>query len=155
MVRDYELMYIVRPELDEDGMKAAVESVEKIITGTGGTVVSSTSWGRRRLAYEVKHMRDGQYMLLHVQLEGAKVAEAERALNISETVFRHLLVLRSEVADDNVDAPTDESGTTAAPRQAPVAADEDDDADNADDDEDDDLDDDETPAAALTGSEEV
>jgi len=153
MVRDYELMYIVRPELDEDGLKGAVESVEKVIAGAGGTVVSSASWGRRRLAYEVKHLRDGQYMLLHVQLEGAKVAEVERALNISDTVFRHLLVLRSEVADDIADLPADDGETTAAPRQAAVAADEDDDADDADDE--DDVDDDETPAAALTGSEEV
>ena len=155
MVRDYELMYIARPELDEDGMRAAVESVEKLITGAGGSVVSSTSWGRRRLAYEVKHMRDGQYMLLHVQLEGAKVAEVERALNISETVFRHLLVLRSEVADDSAEAPADDSGTTAPARHTPVAADEDDGDNDADGDDEDDDDLDDEPAAALTGSEEA
>ncbi|MHB8718842.1 MAG: 30S ribosomal protein S6 [Candidatus Dormibacteria bacterium] len=136
MVRDYELMYIVRPELDEEALQGAIEAVEKIIAGAGGTVVSSTSWGRRRLAYEVKHLRDGHYMLLHVQLEGGRVAEVERALTISETVFRHLLVLGSEVSGDSP-APADDGGTTSTRRQAPVAAA------------------DEVPAAALTVSEEA
>jgi small subunit ribosomal protein S6 len=99
MVRDYELMYIARPELDDEALQGAAESVEQLIRGVGGTVVRSTSWGRRRLAYEVDHLRDGHYMLLHVRVDGARVAEIERALAIHETVFRHLLVLHEAGAD--------------------------------------------------------
>jgi small subunit ribosomal protein S6 len=107
MVRDYELMYIVRPELDDDGLQAATESVEQLISSVGGSVVRSTSWGRRRLAYEVDHLRDGHYMLLHLRVDGARVAEIERALTIHETVFRHLLVLHEAGAEvDTVDPDT-------------------------------------------------
>ncbi len=163
MVRDYEIMYIARPDLDEEGLQGAVDSVEQLINGTGGSVVRTTSWGRRRLAYEVDHLRDGHYMLLHVRLDGPRVADVERALSIHETVFRHLLVLR-EAGDDSESEDLDgaapraagaaagENGSEAAalPRQAAVAAaaDDDDDEDDDDDSEDDD------PAAVLTAHEE-
>ncbi len=151
MVRDYELMYIVRPELDEEGLQAAADSVEQLITGVGGTVVRTTNWGRRRLAYEVDHLRDGHYMLLHVRLDGARVRDVERALAIHETVFRHLLVVREGGEDDAEPEAVDGAGTgaEAAPaRQAVVAADADD-----DDVEDDDEADDE-PAALAAATEE-
>jgi small subunit ribosomal protein S6 len=145
MVRDYELMYIVRPDLDEEALQAANATVDQLVTGLGGTVVRSTSWGRRRLAYEVNHLRDGHYMLLHIRLDGARVADVERALTISETVFRHLLVLREEVADE---AAEPEAVAAETPRQAPVAGSDEDEA-NDDDEEDDDI-----PAAVLAGAEE-
>jgi small subunit ribosomal protein S6 len=176
MVRDYELMYIARPDLDEEGLQGAVESVEQLINGAGGSVVITTSWGRRRLAYEVDHLRDGHYMLLHARLEGGRVAEVERALAIHETVFRHLLVLR-EGGDDS--EPEDIEGASpatrgaaaaengerpAAARQAVVAAAPDDDDDEEDDEDgepaavlaDDDEEDDEDgePAAVLADDEE-
>ena len=130
MERDYELMYIARPDLDEEGLQGAVSSVEQLIAGAGGSVVSSTSWGRRRLAYEVDHLRDGHYMLLHVRLDGARVAGVERALAIHETVFRHLLVVREvpRTAEGEDGEATDgdgrEKGEPSEPssRQTPVAA---------------------------------
>ena len=151
MVRDYELMYIARPDLDEEGLQGAVDSVEQLITAAGGTVVRSTNWGRRRLAYEVDHLRDGNYMLLHLRLDGERVRDIERALAIHETVFRHLLVVR-EAGDD--DEPV--AGADAAPRQAVVAPDADDDGtdDEAEDDGADDDDDDEPAALVATTEEE-
>jgi small subunit ribosomal protein S6 len=151
MVRDYELMYIARPELDDEGLQAAVDSVEQLVNGVGGTVVHTTNWGRRRLAYEVKHLRDGHYMLLHLRMDGERVADLERALAIHETVFRHLLVVR-EAGDDS----EPESGDGAQPRQTVVAAADDDvpvidDDDDEDEDEDEDEDDDE-PAALLAAN---
>ncbi|HEX4579271.1 MAG TPA: 30S ribosomal protein S6 [Candidatus Dormibacteraeota bacterium] len=135
MVRDYELMYIVRPELDDEGLQAAVESVEQLIVGVGGSVVRSTSWGRRRLAYEVDHLRDGHYMLLHLRVDGSRIAEIERALTIHETVFRHLLVLHEAGADvDAVDPDT--VPTTASAPVADADDEADDDIDNADDSDD-------------------
>jgi small subunit ribosomal protein S6 len=124
VVRDYELMYIVRPELDDEGLQAAAESVEHVIAGVGGSVVRSTSWGRRRLAYEVDHLRDGHYMLLHLRVDGSRVAEIERALTIHETVFRHLLVLHEAGAE--VDAVDPDS--VPASVAVPDAVDDDEDA---------------------------
>lgn len=93
MVREYELMYIVRPELDDDAVRAAAESVHTLVDTNGGRVHKTTMWGKRRLAYEVKHLRDGHYVVLKLSLDGDRVAVVERALTIHDTVFRHLLVL--------------------------------------------------------------
>jgi len=93
MMRDYELMYIVRPDLDEEALRAAARSVRSLIETQGGEVVKTTFWGKRRLAYEVKRLRDGYYVLVALHLDGAKVGAIERTLAISDTVFRHLLVV--------------------------------------------------------------
>jgi small subunit ribosomal protein S6 len=148
MVRDYELMYIARPELDDEGLQAAVDSVEQLVNGVGGTVVHTTNWGRRRLAYEVKHLRDGHYMLLHLRMDGERVADLERALAIHETVFRHLLVAR-EAGDDEAES-VDAAG--AQPRQAVVAAVADDVPDIDEDEDEDQDDDDDEPAALLAAN---
>jgi small subunit ribosomal protein S6 len=165
MVRDYELMYIVRPELDDEGLQGAVDSVDRLIGSVGGTVVRSTSWGRRRLAYEVDHLRDGHYMLLHIRVDGGRVAEIERALSIHETVFRHLLVLHQAGVEVDAVDPDNPAGLKVVPaevdavqaevdevdepvRQTAVAAGRDDDADEDGDEADDE------PAAALAANEE-
>ena len=106
MMRDYELMYIVRPEVDDDALRGAVKSVRSILETNGGEVVKTTLWGKRRLAYEVKRLRDGHYVLVVLRLEGDKVAAVHRALAIHDTVFRHLLVLHEGAmpeADGEVD----------------------------------------------------
>jgi small subunit ribosomal protein S6 len=117
MVRDYELMYIVRPDVDEDGLRAAIDSVKALIEGQGGEIRKTTNWGKRRLAYEVKHLRDGHYVIVEMRLDGAKVTEVERALRIHDAVFRHLLVIQEEPSADTgegEDGATPE-GTIAAP----------------------------------------
>jgi len=93
MVRDYELMYIVRPELEDDAVRVAVKSVRALIESHDGEVVKTTLWGKRRLAYEVKRLREGHYVLVVFHLDGGKIAEIERALRIHDTVFRHLIVV--------------------------------------------------------------
>lgn len=93
MVRDYELMYIVRPELEDDAVRVAVKSVRSLIETQGGEVVKTTLWGKRRLAYEVKRLREGHYVLVVFHLDGSKVTEIERSLRIHDTVFRHLIVV--------------------------------------------------------------
>ena len=97
MLRDYEILYIVRPELDDEQLQLAVASVDKLIDNLGGTRQKTDIWGRRRLAYEVKHLREGQYVLTDFQLEPARVPEMEATLKISDTVFRHLIVRKPEI----------------------------------------------------------
>jgi small subunit ribosomal protein S6 len=116
MVRDYELMYIVRPDVDEDGLRAAIDSVKALITGQGGESRKTTNWGKRRLAYEVKHLRDGHYVIVEMRLDGAKVAEIERALRIHDAVFRHLLVIQEEPsADTGEDGEVTDGSLASAP----------------------------------------
>ncbi len=120
MVRDYELMYIVRPELDDEALRSTVKSVRTLIEGQGGEVVKTTLWGKRRLAYEVRRLRDGHYVLVVLRLDGAKVAPVERALRIHDTVFRHLLVLH-EGEMPEADGEIEETAL-AAPDTAALAA---------------------------------
>ncbi len=60
MLRDYEILYIVRPELDEEELGKAMDGVQKLIQNLGGEPQKTDVWGRRRLAYEVDHLREGQ-----------------------------------------------------------------------------------------------
>lgn len=92
----YELMYLVKPELDDQAVQQEIEKVGQLIQTNGGQVRKVTPWGKRRLAYTVKEQREGYYVVEEFDLEQAKVAEVERVLKISDTVFRHLLVRQDE-----------------------------------------------------------
>lgn len=92
----YELMYIVKPELDDQAVQQEIEKVGQLIQTNGGQVKKVTPWGKRRLAFTIKEQREGYYVVEEFDLEQAKVAEVERVLKISDTVFRHLLVRQDE-----------------------------------------------------------
>ena len=92
----YELMYIVKPDLDDQAVQQEIEKVGQLIQINGGQVKKVTPWGKRRLAYTVKENREGHYVVAEFDLEQAKVQEVERVLKISDTVFRHLLVRQDE-----------------------------------------------------------
>jgi small subunit ribosomal protein S6 len=95
-LRDYEILYIVRPELDEEQLNVAVERVNSLIGNLGGTSQKTDIWGKRRLAYEVGRLREGYYVLTDFQIEPERVPEMESTLKISDTVFRHLIVRKPE-----------------------------------------------------------
>ncbi len=152
MVRDYELMYIVRPELDDEALRTTTESVDTLIRGLGGTVGKTTMWGKRRLAYEVARLRDGHYVITLLQLDGARVADLERALQIHDTVFRHLLVRGDETmpaTEDGAELVGEDGAPTTATGLGEEADGEDGAADDAAD-EDDDV----PPAEIAEGDEE-
>ena len=121
MVREYELMYIVRPELDEEGLQAAADSVRKLIEGLGGEIRKTTMWGKRRLAYEVNRLRDGHYVILKLQMDGSKVRDVERALAIHDTVFRHLIVIDEAPGEAEEEVEEEQPGA-AATGEADAAA---------------------------------
>lgn len=89
-MRKYEVMYIIRPDVDEEAVKAAVEKFQNIITN-GGEVTKSDFMGKRRLAYEINKFRDGYYVLVNFNSEPAVVAELERVMKISDEVIRYLI----------------------------------------------------------------
>ena len=92
----YELMYIVRPELDDDAVQQEIDKVSQLIQTNGGQVKKVTPWGKRRLAYTVKDQREGHYVVAEFELDRSRVQEVERVLKISDSVFRHLLVRQEE-----------------------------------------------------------
>ena len=92
----YELMYLVKPELDDQQVQQEIEKVGQLIQTNGGQVKKVTPWGKRRLAYTVNDQREEHYVVEEFDLDRAKVQEVERVLKISDTVFRHLLVRQDE-----------------------------------------------------------
>jgi small subunit ribosomal protein S6 len=91
-LHQYEMMYIVRPELDEETVAAAIAKVSGLVTTNGGEVTKADPWGRRRLAYPIKQCHDGQYVLMQFKLDPKTLAEVERSLRISEEVIRYLVI---------------------------------------------------------------
>jgi small subunit ribosomal protein S6 len=88
----YELTVILRPDLSEEKLTASIENIKKFITGKGGVISDTKSWGKRRLAYPIKHAIEGNYILLNFTMKPDQNRELETSLRISEDVLRHLLV---------------------------------------------------------------
>ncbi|WP_202081554.1 30S ribosomal protein S6 [Caldalkalibacillus salinus] len=95
-MRKYEVMYIVRPDLEEDATKATIERFQSVVTDNGGEVEKVEEMGRRRLAYEIDDYREGYYVLMYIQAGPEAVSELERLFNISEDVIRHIAVKEDE-----------------------------------------------------------
>ncbi len=91
-MRNYELVCIVQPELDETAFKGVIERVSTWVKEAGGNVDKVDIWGRRRLAYQIHKQREGQYVLLNVSLDPKSTSELERNIRYLETVLRHMLV---------------------------------------------------------------
>ena len=94
MTRDYELGFILNPEVNEEQSRSIVERIEQIVARYGGQVMRVNQWGRRRLAYPIKHNRDGLYMFIDMILTPETVGELDRTLKVSEEVLRHLIIKR-------------------------------------------------------------
>ena len=95
----YELMYIVKPELDDEAVQQEIEKVGQMIQNNGGEVAKVTPWGKRRLAYAVGPNHEGHYVVTDFNLPQDKVRELDRLLKISDTVFRHLHVRQESIKD--------------------------------------------------------
>jgi small subunit ribosomal protein S6 len=92
--RDYELGFILNPEVSEEQTQAILNRVEHIVANHGGQIVRVNKWGRRRLSYPINHHRDGNYIFLDMILTPETVAELDRTLMVSEEVLRHLMKRR-------------------------------------------------------------
>ena len=91
-MRTYEALYIVIPELDDDGIQTVEKQVSDLVTTNGGTIVRSEIWGKRKLAYPVEKHTEGVYVLLRFQADPGFVARLENYLTLSEPILRYLIV---------------------------------------------------------------
>ncbi len=91
-LRDYELVLIISPEVGEEKFDAIIDNVSQSITGKGGTISDVERWGKRRLAYPIRHFMEGNYVLTRFKLKPALSQELEANLQISEEILRHLLI---------------------------------------------------------------
>lgn len=127
----YELMFIVKPELDDEQVSAATDRVHQLVVANGGSVTKTASWGKRRLAYQVGPHREGHYVVSNFEIEPDKIREVERVLKLSDTVFRHLLTRREKPISGLGEVVVPELGegeeleprTSSVPEELLVAAD--------------------------------
>ncbi len=119
MQRDYEILYIVRPDVEETDLPDVTKRVETLIESLEGNIQNTNVWGKRRLAYEVDHLKEGHYVLTDFQIEPARVPEMEATLKISDTVFRHLIVRKPALKPGTA---TEGEAAAPAPLEAEAAA---------------------------------
>jgi small subunit ribosomal protein S6 len=103
-------MLLLRPDLEDDKLQAAVEKVTRAIVNGGGSLSKVSPWGKRRLAYDINHHREASYFLIHFDIEPSQVREIERGMLISEEILRHLVT----VLEDR--GPADELAPAAVAR---------------------------------------
>ena len=90
--RIYEVVFIINPEAGDDEVMRLNEGVQKIITSQGGTITKTEIMGRRQLAYEINHKKDGTYVLLEVEGSGAEIAELERRMRVNDQILRYMTI---------------------------------------------------------------
>ena len=95
-MKAYELLYIIRPDMDEESTTALVDRLSGLAASNGGQNVTVEKWGKRRLAYEIKDYKEGQYILMNFDAEGKTSQEIERVMKISDDVIRFLTVRKDD-----------------------------------------------------------
>ena len=96
MIRKYEVMFIVRPDVADEDIEKLVSTLQSNVTAVGGKVVNAERMGKRRLAYIVGGFGEGNYVLLVVEGAGEVIHELERRLRVSEPVIKFLSVRTDE-----------------------------------------------------------
>ncbi|MBT9256798.1 30S ribosomal protein S6 [Phycicoccus sp. MAQZ13P-2] len=91
-MRQYELMVILDPELDDRTIQPSLEKLLKVVITDGGSIDTVDVWGRRRLAYEIKKKAEGIYAVVNFTSEPATAKELDRQLGLNETVMRTKLL---------------------------------------------------------------
>ncbi len=118
-MRRYELMLLLRPDLEDDKLQTAVEKVTRAIVNGGGSLSKVSPWGKRRLAYDIGQHREASYFLIHFDIEPSQVREIERGMLISEEILRHLVTVLEDRG-----MPDEDLAPAATPRSDEAATDE-------------------------------
>jgi small subunit ribosomal protein S6 len=92
LMNKYEIMYIINPALIDDARTEAMAKVEGILTAGGAINVKAEKWGERKLAYPIEKKQSGYYILTTFEIDGTKLADIEKKLNITESVMRYIIV---------------------------------------------------------------
>ncbi|MEW5762418.1 MAG: 30S ribosomal protein S6 [Bacillota bacterium] len=95
-MRSYETMYILHPELEEEKTASLVERFAQIVSGDGGEILKVEKWGKRRLAYEIAHVREGYYVVMKFKAPPETAHELDRVFKITDGVLRHIIVREGE-----------------------------------------------------------
>jgi len=122
-VRDYELVYILNPDLTEEGVNDLMTRFQTLANNQGAEIQSQERWEKRRLAYEINRKREGIYVVMELRAMPSAIMEMERILRITEDVLRHMVVRAEEVRAKGQKAVDPSLQETAPPTEvaAPTA----------------------------------
>lgn len=96
MIKDYECMIILKPQLTQDEAVNENEKVVSVITENGGELIRTDTWGKRQLAYQISKQSEGYYFINYFKLESTSIKLIQRMFNINESVLRFIVVDRHE-----------------------------------------------------------
>ncbi len=94
-MRKYEVMFIIKPA-EEDAINAVVAKFENLIKNNGGNIDKVDRWGKRRLAYEIKDIAEGVYVIFYFTAEPKVVFELERVMKITDEILKHMVIKEDE-----------------------------------------------------------
>ena len=95
-MKAYELLFFVAPNTDEETRAGVMKRIDVAITAEGGVVDSVEDWGKRKLAFEIDDLTEGDYTLINFHADPQQIAELDRVLRINDAVKRHRVVCRSD-----------------------------------------------------------
>jgi small subunit ribosomal protein S6 len=95
-MRDYEIFVVIHPDQDETSCKELIDRISGWITDGGGTITKIDPWGKRKLAYEIRKQREGQYYLINTQMPPSFVSELERNIRYVEPIIRSMITVVEE-----------------------------------------------------------
>lgn len=95
-MRQYELILILQPDMDEEASTGVIERIKSLITDNGGEILKTDFWGSKQLAYEIKDYRDGYYVYMEVELNPEFGTELKQSLRYIEPVIRYMLTKKED-----------------------------------------------------------
>ena len=95
-MKAYELLFFVAPTISDEDRVAVMKRIETTIAESAGKVDNVDEWGKRKLAYEINGLTDGDYTLVNFHADPQNVAELDRVLRINDAVVRHMIVKRED-----------------------------------------------------------
>ena len=95
-MKAYELLFFVNPSLDPETRLAVMRRIDNTIAEANGKVDNVEEWGKRKLAYEINNLTEGDYTLINFHADPASIAELDRVLRITDAVERHMIVRRDD-----------------------------------------------------------
>lgn len=95
-MKAYELLFFVNPSIDDEARAGVMKRIDTTIVENGGVVDSVEDWGKRKLAYAIDKLTEGDYTLINFHMDPASIAELDRVLGIMDGVVRSMIVRREE-----------------------------------------------------------
>lgn len=95
-MKAYELLFFISPSIDDENRAAVMKRIDNAIVTNGGIVDNVDEWGKRKLAFEVERLTEGDYTLIDFHTEPTAIAELDRVLHISDDVVRYMIVRRDD-----------------------------------------------------------